>query len=104
MKLSVLFTLAGLVATSLQDGVNAPDVSELVSATGGKNATGISSDQLHEGILAVMDSDLVVHSDNLHEYFSNNHGANHTIYVNDTRVFIDMSQVEKKLNTRQVAK
>lgn len=75
-----------------------------MSATGGKNATGISSDQLHEGILAAMDSDLVMHSDNLHEYFPNNHGANHTIYVNDTRVFIDMSQVEKKLDKRQFGK
>lgn len=104
MKFPILVTLAGLAIASPLDARQAPEVSEPVPATGGKNVTAISSDQLHEGILAAMDNDRILNSDELHEYLSNNHGANHTIYLNDTRAFIDMSQVQENLEKRQWAK
>ncbi|KAJ2971789.1 hypothetical protein NQ176_g7527 [Zarea fungicola] len=50
-----------------------------------------------------MHPDHIIHSDNLYDYFSDNHGANHTIYVNNTRAFIDMSQVKPQLGKRQYA-
>lgn len=104
MKFPILFTLAGLATTSPLDVRQASEVSEIVPAIAAKNVTVLSPDQLHEGILTVMDSDRIVHSDDLHEYLSNNHGANHTIYLNDTRSFVDMSQVAPKLDKRQYGK
>lgn len=102
--LSLLLALTELTIASTSTLNPAPDVSSLVKATGGKNVTSISPDQLHEGILSAMDAGRVVHSDNLYDYFTNNQGANHTIYVNDTRTFIEMSQVKVQLDKRQTAK
>lgn len=105
MKLLSLFLALAELTTALDNTLHsAPDVSRLVKATGGKNITSISQDQVHEGILSAMDTGRVVHSDNLYDYFTNNHGANHTIYVNDTRTLIDMSQVKAQLYKRQYAK
>lgn len=104
MHFSLFAALAGVVVASQQVEVRAPDVSELIKSTGGKNATLVSAEGLHEIILSRMDSQYVVHSDDLHDYLSKNHGANHTIYVNDTGSFIHMGSVEPKLDKRQYGK
>lgn len=76
-------------------------VSELVKATGGTNLTAVSDDEFHEQVLLSMKDVHVINSDDLYDYFSNNTGASHTIYVNDTREFIQMSSVEKRMDKRQ---
>lgn len=102
--LPLLFALAEIASASPDIVGASPDVSHLVRDTGGKNATLIAPDQQHENILAAMEAHRVVHSDNLYEYLANNHGANHTIYVNDTRSFIHMGLVKPQLDKRQTAK
>lgn len=102
MKVSLL--IAAFAALGFASPQPSPDVSQLVKTTGGRNVTSFSLDQQHENIIKAFDSKHVIHSDNLHDYFLNNHGANHTIYINDTRRFIDMSQVTKELDKRQYGK
>lgn len=102
LSLYLLFALNSIASSIILD--DATDVSSLLKATGGKNATVVSKDQLHTNILTAMHPDHIIHSDNLYDYFSDNHGANHTIYVNNTRAFIDMSQVKPQLGKRQYAK
>ncbi|KAJ2978292.1 hypothetical protein NQ176_g3896 [Zarea fungicola] len=102
MNPSFLLVLARLAIGSPQSGSGAgadhpsipsnPD--ELVSFTQGENTTILHADVIHENILLAMDDEHILHSNNLHDYFVNNDGANHTVYVNDTRVFIDMNSVK----------
>lgn len=101
MHLSIILALAGLAIAAPEAEEVAPDVSELVKATGGQNATTLTADQFHELTLSAMSPEFVVNSDKLYDYLSNNHGSNHTIYVNDTRSFIEMSEVKQEVDKRQ---
>lgn len=102
--LPLFFALAEIATASREIPGASIDVSHLVKDNEDKNVTLITPDQQHENILAAMEAHRVVHSDNLYEYFANNHGADHTIYVNDTRSFIHMSLVKPQLDKRQTAK
>lgn len=82
---------------------NENGVSELVKATGGTGLADVSEDEFHEQVLLSMEDVYIIHSGDLYNYFSNNTGVSHTIYVNDTREFIQMSSVEKRMNKRQYA-
>lgn len=101
MHLSIVLALAGLTIAAPEAEGAAPDVSELVKATGGQNVTSLTPDEFHELTLSAMSPELVVNSDKLYDYLSNNQGSNHTIYVNDTRSFIEMSQVKQQVDKRQ---
>jgi hypothetical protein len=62
-----------------------------------------TSDTAHANIMRVMPSNHVITSNTLYDHFKANSGANHTIYVSDTRKFISLADVKPKqgLSKRQ---
>lgn len=56
----------------------------------------LTSDEVHRNILRNLPSEWLVKSDDLHKYFKDNLGANHTIYLVDEQKFVSMKNAKVK--------
>lgn len=101
LSIFLLAALAGFGVASPRPAVEAADASDLVNSAAKKNVTILTQNQIHANVISNMDAERIVHSDNLYDYFSKHHGADHLIYVNDSRHFIHMSSVQPKHDKRQ---
>ena len=61
----------------------------------------LTLEDAHRNIMTNMPAHRIIKSDDLHQYFGDNYGANHTIYVPDERSFINLASVNLHIPDEQ---
>ena len=102
MHLLPLLLVAGFASAA---PANTSSVIQALAPIKNQNRT-YTKDEVHANVLKDLPSERIVQSHGLHQYFEENFGSNHTIYIADQQKWVDMGSVTVKqpsgnLTTRQ---